>query len=252
MNHINTYQKALQKEQTYLNPRFREEQIHEYASVVKYIAGRLEIRLPPSMSKDDLISAGTVGLNDALDRFDASKGAKFKTFAEYRIRGAMLDELRKMSWASRSAMTDIKKIQTAVDTLQVKLGREPEDIEIAEQLGADIDEYYKMAWKSQGSSLLSLDQVMPDGNAYLLSKQASDLPSGFDALKVKQLKQIVAKAISTLSKKEQLIISLYYYDELTLKEIGSVLDLTESRISQIHSKTMVKLRTALESYYESA
>lgn len=248
---INKYQQALLTKYEPVNSRSREEQILENASLVKYIVDRLDIRLPPSMSRDDLISAGILGLNDALDKFDASKGVKFKTYAEYRIKGAILDELRKMGWASRSVMRDIRKIEAALNTLKCKLTREPEDFEIAHEMGVDIDTYNKMILKSRGAYLLSLDEIMPDGNIPDFTRQASNLPSSFDELKIKELKGIISRAISNLPKKEQMVISLYYYDELTLREIGRVLDLTESRISQIHSKTIIRLRAALRSYYES-
>ena len=251
-NMIHKYQQALQTRHEPMDSKSKEEKILENAPVVKYIANRLEVRLPPYMSREDLISAGIIGLNDALDKFDASKGAKFKTYAEYRIKGAMLDELRKMGWASRSVMTGIKKIEAAMNTLKFKLGREPEDLEIANELDVDIDTYYKMILKSRGARLLSLDAVMPDGNTPGFTRLISNLPSSFDELKIKELKEIISRAISNLPQKEQMVISLYYYDELTLKEIGQVLGLTESRISQIHSKTIIRLRAALRSYYESA
>jgi len=251
-NQIHKYQQALKTKHEPMDSKSKEEMILENAPVVKYIADRLEVRLPACMSRDDLISAGILGLNDALDKFDASKGAKFKTYAEYRIKGAMLDELRKMGWASRSVITGIKKIESAMNTLKFKFGREPEDFEIADEMGVDIDTYYKMLLKSRGACLLSLDEVMPDGKSPGFTRLISGLPSSLDELKIKELKGIIARAISNLPKKEQIVISLYYYDELTLKEIGRVLDLTESRISQIHSKTIIRLRSALRSYYESA
>ena len=249
---ISKYKQPFQTDQGYMDTKAREDLILEYAPLVKYIADRMAIRLPHSMSKEDLTSAGIVGLYDALDKFDSEKGAKFQTYAEYRIKGAMLDELRKMGWASRSAMKDIHRIEDALSTLRFRLDREPEDFEVAQEMGVDIDSYYRMTWRAQGIRLLSLDEIMPDGTVPKFTNRTSDTPSPFDELKIRELKRVISKALLRISKKEQLVVSLYYYDELTLKEIGRVLDLTESRVSQIHSEAIIKLRAKLRSYYEGS
>jgi len=225
----------------------RETLILEFAPVVKYIADRMTMHLPSGISREDLISAGVLGLNDAMDKFKAEKGVKFKTYATYRIKGAMVDELRKMGWASRSVIRDNQQIERSRDALKLKLGREPKDIEVADQLGVDLDAYHQMLWRTRRIALVSLDEMMPDGNTPRMAFQTSEGESPFDALKVKELKQAIAREIENLSRNEQMVISLYYYEELTLKEIGKVLDLTESRISQIHSKVISKLRTRLQS-----
>lgn len=230
----------------------RETLILEFAPVVKYIADRMSMRLPSGISREDLISAGVLGLNDAMDKFKAEKGVKFKTYATYRIKGAMVDELRKMGWASRSVIRDNQQIERSRDSLKLKLGREPKDVEVADQLGVDLDTYHKMLWQTRRISLVSLDEMLPDGNTPRMACQTSEGDSPFDALKVKELKQIIAREIETLSRNEQMVISLYYYEELTLKEIGKVLDLTESRISQIHSKVISKLRGRLQSSRDQA
>ena len=230
----------------------RESLILEFAPVVKYIADRMSMHLPSGVSREDLISAGVLGLNDSMDKFKAEKGVKFKTYATYRIKGAMVDELRKMGWASRSVIRDNQQIEKTRDALKLKLGREPKDIEVADQLGVVLDAYHKMLWRTRRISLVSLDEMLPDGNTPRMACQTSGGESPFDALKVKELKQMIAREIETLSKNEQLVISLYYYEELTLKEIGKVLDLTESRISQIHSKVISKLRTRLQSSRDQA
>lgn len=228
----------------------REDLIIKYAPLVKKIAERMAMRLPPQISKDELVGPGILGLFDAIDKFDSTKGIKFKTYANMRVKGAILDELRKMDWISRSVRRNINRVEDAVRTLELKLGREPKDDEIAEEMGLDIESYYKMISKSCGVNLLSLDELMLDGATPKISKQVSDVPSPLDNLKVKEIKTVISKALSTLSKKEQLVMSLYYYDELTLKEIANVLDLTESRISQIHSKAIIRLRVKMKSYHE--
>ncbi|MGA8178492.1 MAG: FliA/WhiG family RNA polymerase sigma factor [Desulfobacterales bacterium] len=228
----------------------REDLIIKYAPLVKKIAERMAMRLPPQISKEELIGPGILGLFDAIEKFDSTKGIKFKTYANMRIKGAILDELRKMDWISRSVRKNINRIEDAIRALELKLGRSPKDDEIAEEMGIDIESYYKMTSKSCGVNLLSLDELMLDGATPKISKQVSDVPSPFDNLKVKEIKTVIAKALSTLSKKEQLVMSLYYYDELTLKEIANVLDLTESRISQIHSKAIIRLRVKMRTYHE--
>ena len=247
---INKYQQSYAIEQGKVDPKLREELIVKYAPLVKYIAGRMAIRVPPNISREELISAGIVGLLDALDKFDAGMGIKFQTYAEHRIRGAILDELRKMDWIPRSVRKDIHRIEEAIIALNSRLNRDPDDLEVAEEIGVDMDTYHKMLSRAQGVSLLSLDKVMADGSSPAFTKQASGGPSPFDALKSKEVKQVISKVLSDLSEKEQLVITLYYYEELNLKEIAAVLGLTESRISQIHSKAIIRLRAKLRSYNE--
>jgi len=248
---IKKYQEINHVDQESMDSKYREELIIKYAPLVKQIAERMAVRLPPNISKEELIGPGVLGLFDAIDKFDSKRGIKFRTYANLRIKGAILDELRKMDWISRSVRRNINRIEDAIRTLELKLGREPKDDEIAEEMGLEMDSYYRMISRSQGVNLLSLDELMLDGTTFKVSKQASDQPSPIDELKVKEIKSIIFKAMSTLSKKEQIVLSLYYYDELTLKEIAQVLCLTESRISQIHSKAIIRLRIKLKSYYES-
>jgi RNA polymerase sigma factor FliA len=224
----------------------REKIITENASLVRFIAERIAIRLPPHISKEELISAGTMGLFDALNDYDLSQGTKFKTYATYRIKGAILDELRRLDWVPRSIRRDIKKIENAVAAGWNNFGREPSDIEIADLMGIDIESYHKMLQKTHGINLVSLDDKKPDGTSTLFNNLVSNTPSPFESLKKKELKQTLANTLKKLSKKEQLVMSLYYYDELTLKEIAEVLGLTESRISQIHSKAIISLRIKLK------
>jgi len=248
---IKKYQKLTHVDQESMDDKHREELILKYAPLVKQIAERIAVRLPPNISKDELIGPGVLGLFDAIDKFDSKRGIKFRTYANLRIKGAILDELRKMDWISRSVRRNINRIEDAIRALELKLGRDPKDDEIAEEMGLDMDSYYRMISRSHGANLLSLDQLVLDGGATLkIANQGSDQPSPIDELKVKEIKLIIFKALSTLSKKEQIVMSLYYYDELTLKEIARVLSLTESRISQIHSKAIIRLRIKLKSYYE--
>ena len=233
-----------------MDKKSREELILEYAPLVKKIVDRIAIRLPPNISKDELASGGIMGLVDAIDKYDSRKGTQFRTYATLRIRGAILDELRRMDWVSRSIRRDIHKIEEARRTIGVRLGREPDDFEVAEEMEIDLDSYHRMTTRAQGIGLFSLDGTVPDCFDSQAAGQNAEASSPFNELKRKELKQIIAKTLAQLSEKEQLVMSLYYFDELTLKEIAQVLNLTESRISQIHSKTIIKLRVKLRSYDE--
>ncbi len=229
----------------------RNELICKYAPMVKYIAERFAARVPPNISIDELISAGTFGLFNALNNFDPEKGFKFETYATYRIKGAILDELRKMDWVPRSVRRDVQNIEAAFLSLQVKLDREPDDEEIAEELGVDLEDYYKMLQRAQGVRLSSLDEIKSYGGGSLLDSIELRQSSPFDEVKKKELQRVISDVLSMLPEKEQQVLTLYYYEELTLKEIGSVMGLTESRISQIHSKVIINLRSKLKPYYES-
>jgi RNA polymerase sigma factor for flagellar operon FliA len=229
---IKKYQQNSREGKGNLHAKHREELVIKYAPLVKYISERIAIRLPINITKEELNSAGILGLFDALDKFDAEMGIKFETYAEHRIRGAIREEIR--------------RIENAIVTSRNKLGREPEDFEIAHEMGIDMDTYYKILSRAQGVSLLSLDDPTPNGLTPVFAKQVADMPSPLDDLTRKEIKELIAEAIACLPKKEQMVLSLYYYDDLTLKEIAKVLELTESRISQIHSKAIISLRTKLK------
>ena len=232
-------------------PKERETVIVKYAYLVKYIAGRMAMRVPASVSYDELVSAGTMGLIHAVDRFDPSRQADIKTYAEYRIKGAILDELRSMDWYSRSMRKKIQEIEEAMRFVESKKGGPAEA-----SLGVPIDEYHTLLGNIHSISLLNLDDYIRDEDNDTYNKRSyqekivsEDDPSKNVAMG--ELKQAIATAIKKLTEKEQIVISLYYYDELTLKEIGKVLDLTESRICQIHTQTLIKLKLRLKSYHEA-
>lgn len=228
----------------------REDLIIKYAPLVKRVADRMSIRTSSAISRQDLISAGIVGLIDALNKFDSTVGVRFESYAWCRIKGAMLDELRNMDWVPRSVRKEIRRIENAVTALNAKLGREPDDLEIAREVGVDIDSYYEMIRMVQGVRLLSLDMGNQTDSDSAFLNQAAKSPSALDELTVKETKNVISKALSGLSSKEQLVIALYYYEELNQKEIAKVLGVTESRISQIHSKALIQLRVRLKSYYK--
>jgi RNA polymerase sigma factor FliA len=239
-----------------LNEKTREEMILKYAYLVKYIAGRMALRLPSSVMYDELISAGSMGLIHAVDRFDPSRQTDMKTYAEYRIKGAMLDELRSMDWYSRSMRKKVQEIERAMRAVEMRKEQPALDSEVADELGISLAVYHALLTNIHSASILSLDEFLSGDDTDASRKRSfqermvsPDDPS--ETLDKRELKQMLARAIKTLSKKEQMVISLYYYDELTLKEIGNVLELTESRICQIHTQTLIKLRFRLKTYYES-
>ena len=239
-----------------MNDAARSAIIIEYAPLVKLLANRLAMRVPPSVSLDDLTSAGIMGLLDAVDRFDPSRAVKFKTYAEFRIRGAMLDELRNLDWVPRSTRKKIHDMEKAILSVESKTNRPANDEEIAQEMGVELNTYYSILNMAKGIELLSLDGYIKDESNNSESKKSfKSLIKGDDDptshVMFSELKFVIAKAIRALSKKEQMVISLYYYDELTLREIGEVMGLTESRISQIHTKAIIKLRSKLKNYQKS-
>ncbi|WDP87277.1 MAG: FliA/WhiG family RNA polymerase sigma factor [Desulfobacter sp.] len=232
---------------------WRQESIVEYAYLVKYIASRIAMRLPASVFFDELMSAGSLGLIDAVDKFDPSKHVSLKTYAQYRIKGAILDELRSMDTYSRSMRKKIQDISQAQKTIEDEKGRPATDMEISSGLGVDLGTYQKMLADIHGAAVLSLDEFIKTkkNDTYSQTRfqsgiKGEDNPA--DQFDRAELKQVLAGTIKGLSEKEQLVVSLYYYDELTLKEIGEVLSLTESRICQIHSAVLIKLKARLEDY----
>jgi len=230
----------------------REEVIIRYSPMIKYVANRIAMRLPPHIEVDDLISVGVLGLMDAISKYDSSRGAKFKTYAEFRVRGAILDELRSLDWVPRSIRQKASAVEKVVRSLEAKLRRLPEDEEVAKEMDLTLDQFYRTIDETKSVPVFSLEDLG-------IAKESGEQQSLLDCLAGKadadpqtqirliELKEIIAKAIDTLPEKERLMVSLYYYEELTMKEIGAVLDITESRVSQIHSKAVLHLRAKLKS-----
>jgi RNA polymerase sigma factor for flagellar operon FliA len=238
----------------------REEMILQHTPLIKYIAHWLAMRLPPHISIDDLMSAGMIGLMDALDKFDPGKKVQFKTYAEFRIRGAMLDELRSMDWVSASVRRKAAQLEKAFQVLEKKRGqgiKDMEDEEVAQELGLSLPEYYHKLNEVQGISLLDFGGLrekfsqLPDEDILnLLTYEDENHP--LNLLSLEELKQVLNRAVESLPPKEKTVIALYYYEELTLKEIGEVLGVTESRICQIHTKAILKVRSKIQSYMKAS
>lgn len=233
------------------SPEVREKIILEYAPLVKIVAGRLSMYLGYNVEYEDLVSYGIFGLIDAIDKFDFLKDVKFETYASLRIRGAILDQIRKMDWIPRTIRQKQKKIDAAIREIEVSCGRTATDEEIAQRLGITADEY--LDWQSQMkiTNVVSLNEFLEQGSE--VSNESSHTKSTqFDTpeevLERDELKKILAEALELLTEKERKVIVLYYYEELTLKEISSILEVSESRISQLHTRALQKMKVRLGNY----
>jgi RNA polymerase sigma factor for flagellar operon FliA len=217
---------------------------------VKYIAGRIAVSMPPTVEFDDLVSYGILGLIDAIDKFNPKQGSKFKTYATVRIRGAIFDELRLLDWVPRSIRQKSKELEEVYTRLEHQLGRAATDEEVASALGITVEELEKLIVQVSGLSLSSLDdmwRIGDDSDEVSMMDTIESPPSkNPDALIEKEeIKKTLVEAINRLPEKEREVIALYYYEELTLKEIGEVLGVTESRVSQLHTKAILRLRGSL-------
>jgi RNA polymerase sigma factor for flagellar operon FliA len=235
------------KEYRRIDPSQREDLILKFAPLIKLIVNRIALRLPPHVDSEDLINSGVIGLMDAIEKYDPTKGTSFKTYAEFRIKGAILDELRTLDWFPRSIRQKVNRLESAYANLERQLGRAATDEEVAAALNVDLDEFYEILGQASAVSLVSLyDTGREDGEERSLLEcinSGGDDPARL--LESQEVYEIVGQAIERLPEKERIVVSLYYYDELTMKEIGQVLSLTESRVSQIHTKAVLRLRAKL-------
>ncbi len=223
--------------------------VGRYTQLVKRIAHHLKARLPDTVQIDDLIQAGMIGLLEAHENFDCGRGANFETFAGIRIRGAMIDEVRRGDWTPRSVHKSGRRLNDAVLAAQSRLGRPPQDREVAEQLGLSLDDYHAMLKDSVGHKLVSYEETLEDGEAAAEAGSGPDLSALFES---EAFRDELARAIGKLPEREQLILSLYYDQELNLKEIGSVIGVGESRVSQLMSQATVRLRAHLQDWLDGA
>lgn len=224
----------------------REKIILEYAELVKIVAGRLSMYLGYNVEYDDLVGYGIFGLIDAIDKFDYSKGVKFETYATLRIRGAILDQIRKMDWLPRTYRQKQKKIDLAYQKIEAKLGRVATDEELSEELEITVKEL--TTWQSQTkvSSLVSLDEYIEQGSDVKVGANENSHYVQPDKLAERnELKEILLESLESLTEKEKKVIILYYYEELTLKEISLSLEVSESRVSQLHTKALQKMRSKM-------
>lgn len=233
----------------------KEELIKEYAPLIRFVAQKIAVRLPPNIDIDDLISAGAIGLMDAIDKWDPTRDNKFKTYAEFRIRGAILDELRAQDWIPRSVRDKSKALDRTVTALESELGRSPTDEEISGRLNMTIEEFHDLINQVRPVSLLSIDDQPSfsdsDKKSIVNLLEGAKSHNPFNQLNVKVVKDVVAKAIEDLPERQRLVLSLYYFEDLNLKEIGQVLRVTESRVSQLHAQAVLRLRAKLAASIEA-
>lgn len=222
----------------------KKELIENYIGLVKIMAGRMYNYYGSKIEYDDLIGYGTLGLIDSINKFDLSKNIKFETYAQIRIKGAIIDNIRKLDWIPRSLRKKSKDLQNAISILENKLGRSPTNNEIAQQLKIEIEELELLLSDISVFNISSLDDILKS-NSESPIKDFNLTNKPEDAYEQKEIKKLLSESINSLAEKEKLVISLYYYEELTYKEIGKVIDLSESRISQIHSKAIIKIKNYL-------
>jgi len=228
----------------------RDRLILTYAPLVKFVAGRVGASLPSHVDEQDLVSYGLLGLIGAIERFDPDREIKFETFAMARIRGAIIDELRSLDWVPRSVRTRARQIERAITALEKELMRAPTDVEIAKKLGVTSDELEESLHEISRSSIAALDELWsPSGGgdqiALIDTIEDEFGPDPELSLEQTEIKEALAESISSLPEREKLVVTLYYYEELTLREIGEVLGVTESRVSQLHTKAILRLKAHL-------
>ena len=232
-------------------PELKEQIIIEYAPLVKLVAGRLSMYLGNNIEYEDLVSYGIFGLIDAIDKFNFDKNVKFETYASLRIRGSILDQIRKMDWIPRSVRQKQKKIDAACSKIEAEYGRSATDEEIAAELEVSVDELYNWQGQAKVTNLVSLDEFVEMGSEVRMEAiNNSHFEQPDKAIEKEELTQMISEALGKLTEKENRVVVLYYYEEMTLKEISEVLEVSESRVSQPHTKALVKLKKHLGGYME--
>jgi RNA polymerase sigma factor for flagellar operon FliA len=233
----------------------REKLVLEYAPLIKYIAQKIAARLPANIELDDLISSGVIGLMDAMEKYDSSRDNKFKTYAEFRIRGAILDELRAQDWVPRSVREKAKILERCFAKIEQSLGRQAKEEEVVAELGISQDEYHELLNQVRSVSLLSYDDISHFSKAdkralHGAGETGAKTPTPYSEVNIAYIKLTISEAIQDLPEKQRLVLSLYYYEDLNLKEIGRVLDVTESRVSQLHTQAIIRLKAKLKNNWE--
>jgi RNA polymerase sigma factor for flagellar operon FliA len=234
------------------DPKIRDYFIKQYAPLVKYVAGKIAIGMPQNVEFDDLVGFGVFGLFDAIEKFDPDKHVKFKTYAVTRIRGAIFDELRAIDWVPRSIRQKTREVEETVRLLEAQLGRVATDDEIAKAMNVSVLEFQDLILKISSTSILSLNDVWNSGDESdkITIVDSIESPASLNPdtiVEKEEVKRVIIEAINELPEKEKKVLVLYYYEDLTLKEIGEVLGVTESRVSQLHTKAIMRLRTKLTS-----
>ncbi|MCX7842619.1 MAG: FliA/WhiG family RNA polymerase sigma factor [Clostridia bacterium] len=228
------------------DPSIREKLILEYSHLIKYVAGRLSIYFGSNVEYDDLVGFGVFGLIDAIDKFDINKGVKFETYASLRIRGAIIDSIREMDWVPRSLRQKNKELEKVYCEIENELGHAATDKDVADKLGISLDEFYKLLNDVNVSSMVSLEEFLEQNYEIGVEFSGSNKDDGPESyVEISEIKSILADSIDKLPDKEKTVISMYYFEELTLKEISAIMKVSESRISQLHTKAIFRLRGKL-------
>ena len=233
------------------SPEIREQIILEYAPLVRVVAGRLSMYLGYNVEYDDLVGYGIFGLIDAIDKFDAAKDVKFETYASLRIRGSILDQIRKMDWIPRTVRQKQKKLDEAIKRVEMRTGKNASDEDIAKEIG--ISDAELTNWQSQLkiTNIVSLNEYVEQGSEPVMdAKHNTHFAQPEEQIQENVLKEVLKSTLELLTEKERKVIELYYYEELTLKEISKVLDVSESRVSQLHTKALMKMRKKMGSYMD--
>ena len=235
-------------------PAERDALVLKHAQLIKHIAAGLAMRLPPTLSSEDLVSAGVIGLIDAIKKFDPSKNSQFRTYARFRIRGAMLDQLRLLDWVPRSVRKKANLLKEALDRVESAKGQPADDEEVSAELGLDLESYHVLLQEVRGMALIGeheLARLFPE----LSCDSVGDLCHGdegedaFQSAGFAELRDFIAEAIARLPDKERLVVTLYYYEELTMREIAEIMNYTESRVSQLHTRAILRMRRRLRRYF---
>ena len=232
-------------------PEMREQIILEYAPLVKVVAGRLSMYLGYNVEYEDLVSYGIFGLIDAIDKFDMQKDVKFETYASLRIRGAILDQIRKMDWIPRTVRQKQKKIDEAIRNIEMRTGKNATDEQVAGELGLEQEELTERQSRLKITNVISLNEFLEQGQEPVMDARGnSHFSQPEDVVSESELKQVLEEALEVLTEKEKKVILLYYYEDLTLKEISKVLEVSESRVSQLHTKALLKMRAKMGKYMD--
>ncbi len=232
------------------NAEIREYFVIKYSPLVKYVAGKVAIGMPQQVEFDDLVSYGSFGLLDAIEKYEPERDIKFKTYAMTRIRGSIFDELRNIDWVPRTLRQKAKQLEEAIITLENRLGHSVDDEEIAKEMGLSNQELQELFSKISGASVISLNDVWYNGDdndqiSFIDTIESPESLNPENIIEKEEIRSVIVEAIKQLPEKEKKVIVLYYYEDLTLKEIGEVLEVTESRVSQLHTKAILRLRGKL-------
>lgn len=228
------------------DPATKEKLITQYAYLIKYVAGRLSIYFGSNVEFDDLVGYGAFGLIDAIEKYDVTKGVKFETYASLRIRGSIIDSIRDLDWVPRSLRQKNKELEKVYVEIENEMGHTATDKEVAEKMGLSMDDFYKLLNDVNVSSMMSLEEFMEQNyerGLEVFSENTEDKPEA--SLEFNEMKEILADSIDKLPEKEKSVITFYYFEELTLKEISAIMNVTESRISQLHTKALLRMRGKL-------